>query len=235
MILKRIIPQKVKLKLKLFKLFFCDYMLDFAKPSIHQLQFLFKIETKQEIKQGIHFDNKLHNFLIAKIKIEEVILFPNQIFSFWKLVGNPSEKNNFKKGRNIIDGKVSENIGGGLCQISSIVYVTALKAGLEIIERHNHSVDIYKESERFTPLGSDATVAYGYKDLRIKNTFPFPIRFSFEIKNNSIVCNIESVERIENKELNFKRVSEDNNNVKVLTEINGVPKYYSIYKKIKEL
>jgi hypothetical protein len=49
------------------------------------------------------------------------------------------------------------------------VYHIGIIAGLDIIERYNHSVDIYTDDTRFAPLGTDATVVYGYKDLRIRN------------------------------------------------------------------
>jgi len=58
--------------------------------------------------------------------------------------------------------------GGGLCQLSGIIYHAVLEAGLEILERHPHSLDIYTATTRYTPLGSDAAVVYGHKDLRFK-------------------------------------------------------------------
>ena len=86
--------------------------------------------------------------------------------------------------------------GGGLCQLAGIVYHLALIAGLTVRERHNHSVDIYAEDERFAPLGSDATVVYGYKDLRIQNNYDFPIRFGFTLDDRSLSCSLESGQAI---------------------------------------
>ena len=124
---------------------------------------------------------KTHNIGLAIAKLNNIIIGPGQIFSFWKLVGNPSQKNGYKKSRSIVGHSLQEEVGGGLCQLSGLIYFLALHAGLIITERHSHSLDIYKEEERFTPLGSDATVVYGYKDLRFLNPNDFPILLSFSL------------------------------------------------------
>lgn len=226
--IRSLIPKKIKLKFRLIKRFLSDRNIDFAIKYNSKKTFSNSISTTQEIKQGAFFENKVHNIKTASFKVESIIINPNQVFSFWKIVGSPSKKNGFKKGRNIIKGEVSEEIGGGLCQLSSIIYITALKANLEILERHNHSVDIYKEEERFTPLGSDATVVYGYKDLRIKNNYDFPIQFCFSYIENKIICNLESLERIDESELDFMRNYKERT-IEVSTTINSIHRYFSTY------
>lgn len=132
-------------------------------------------------------------------------------------VGLPNKKNGFKKGRNIIAGKLQEDYGGGLCQISGMIYHLSLLAGLEILERHNHSMDIYEESERFTPLGADATVVYGYKDLRIINNQTCPIQFKFIVKQDGFIGYLQSAEKILQREIIFKRKYQSNK-VEVTTQ-----------------
>lgn len=227
--LKSIVPSHLKLKFRLAKRFISDSKIDFAKTNSEKTSFLHSISTIQEIKQGAFYDNKVHNLKTASRKVETVIINPNEIFSFWKVIGSPLEKNGFKTGRNIIKGKVSEEIGGGLCQLSSIIYFAALKGNLEIVERYNHSVDIYKEDERFTPLGSDATVVYGYKDLRIKNNYNFPIQFSLSFEENKIICKLKSPEKIEECTLDFTRNYKENF-IEVSTTINSKQHCISIYK-----
>ena len=55
--------------------------------------------------------------------------------------------------------------------MSGLIYYVSLMAGLEVLERHPHSRDIYDDQTRYAPLGADATVAYGFKDLRVLNLF----------------------------------------------------------------
>ncbi len=227
--IKSIIPKHIKLKLRLIKRFLFDINIHFAKANNENTSFLNSISTIQEIKQGAFYDNKVQNLKVASRKVETIIINPNEIFSFWKVIGLPSEKNGYKTGRNIIKGKISEEIGGGLCQLSSIIYFTALKGNLEIVERYNHSVDIYKENERFTPLGLDATVVYGYKDLRIKNNYNFPIQFLISFEENKIICKLKSKEKIEESTLDFKRHYKQSN-IEVITKINSKQHCVSTYK-----
>lgn len=74
-------------------------------------------------------------------------------------------KRDTKNGRNLVAGKIQGNYGGGLCQVSGLLYYIALATGLEILERHAHSIDIYAEEDRFAPLGADDTVVFGYKNF----------------------------------------------------------------------
>jgi vancomycin resistance protein VanW len=148
-------------------------------PSLPPMSYA--IPLVQEIKLSYLYENKIANIKRSSEKVSEVVIHSNEIFSFWETIGIPNAQNGYLKGRNIIAGKLGEDYGGGLCQVSSILYHLALQAGMTIVERHNHSVDIYTPETRFTPLGSDATVAYGYKDLRLLNPFPFPLRFDLQV------------------------------------------------------
>lgn len=207
-----IIPYRLRLYLKLISRSLKDKSasIKFAKKNYDKQCFKYSIDTIQDIKQSSYFENKLENIKLGAQKIEQYIIEPNDTFSFWKIVEVPSPKNGFKLGRNLIHGKLKADYGGGLCQLSGIIYVCALKAGLVITERHNHTVDIYEEEERFTPLGSDATVVYGYKDLRFINKYKFPIKFSFHITNNNITCKLQSNTEIKENSFDFTRIQENN-------------------------
>lgn len=130
--------------------------------------------------------NKIHNLQLAIRRIENIILEPGEIFSFWHLVGKPDKSKGYLIGRSLIQNELKANYGGGLCQLSGLLYYLALQAGLSIVERSAHSLDIYTEKTRFTPLGSDATVVYGYKDLRLQNNLNFPICFRFQLESDLI-------------------------------------------------
>lgn len=177
----------------------------FAKPNQRLTSLPHCIELVQPIVPNSWLQNKQHNFRLAAASINAITLQPNQVFSFWKSVGNPTEKMGFKKGRNLVNGQVHETYGGGLCQLSGILYHTSLLAGLTVLERHNHSVDLYANGEqRFTPLGADATVAFGYKDLRVANPFGFAVRFEVEVVAETLVCRLRSEEPIAAWEIEFE-------------------------------
>jgi vancomycin resistance protein VanW len=207
--LRHVIPAPLRLQFRLLKRNYQDYfnynITAFAKEKAANIRFSHELTLSQPIMQSAFYENKIHNIQQGCQRLENVIIHPNQILSFWKCVKKPFKRNNFRIGRNLINGKLSEDYGGGLCQLSSILYHLSLMAGLEIIERHHHSFDIYQEHERFTPLGADATVVYAYKDLRIKNSFDFPICFTFRIEGNTLVCTLRSAEKIEIQEIVFTK------------------------------
>jgi vancomycin resistance protein VanW len=187
------------------------------------------MDVTQKIMPSETLENKLFNLSLAAQKVSEYEIMPNEIFSFWKIVGNPNHA--FKKGRTLLNGQIKEETGGGICQVSGIVYHVSVVAGLEILERYNHSVDIYTEETRFAPLGLDATVVYGYKDLRIKNNFPFPIKFEVKVFDNQIKAELLSTQAIRAHQLIFESKTEDNQiTVQVMNE-NRVQINQSKYKK----
>ena len=188
----------------------------FTKKTNQNIPFDYAIHLKQEIKVNATFESKLHNFSLANQEINQHIVRPKEIFSFWHVIGKPT--NRFKKGRTIQNGKIVEENGGGLCQVSGIICHVSLLVGLKIIERHNHSVDIYTEETRFCPLGTDATLVYGYKDLRIKNDYSFPIKFELKVIDNFIFVSVLSPIKIEEKSLNFE--AEQRNDYKYVTVTN---------------
>jgi len=114
------------------------------------------------------YDNKMHNLDLVRSRLDGVTLHPGELFSFWRLVGPPDAAHGFKVASNFIGGRVGFAEGGGICQLTSALYNAALLAGLEILERHAHSIDAYG-ANRYVPLGRDATVVYGYKDLQFRN------------------------------------------------------------------
>jgi|JI8StandDraft_1071087.scaffolds.fasta_scaffold199345_1 vancomycin resistance protein VanW len=231
MSLRKFIPIGTRIHLKLFLRWCSDLFQghDFALTNAHhETTFPPKASLMQTIMPGPFFDNKVHNFRVAIVSIHNIVVYPGQVFSFWKTVKRPTEHNGYKKGRNIVAGMVAEEYGGGLCQISSILYHLALLTGLEVVERHNHSVDIYEEYERFTPLGADATVVYGYKDLRIRNNHHEPLRFSFDINGDKLSCSLRTCANIPEHDVSFKRIKQDPF-IMVDTSINGKVTVKSVY------
>ncbi len=217
---QNLIPKAWRLQYQLQKRTYKDRkngILDLlATPTNQHLKLDYRIEITQPIKKSYLFENKIHNLQLGKNKIESIILSPHQIFSFWYILGHPNAKNGFKKGRNLINGKLKEDYGGGLCQLASILYHVALLGGLTILERHNHSLDIYEEADRFTPLGADATVVYGYKDLRFSNPYQIPLQFKFDITTEHITCKLYSSLPILQRKIVFKR-QYNGSQIKVIT------------------
>ncbi len=158
-----------------------------APPGLPEL-----VKVTQPIRASEHFEGKLANLALAAQRLNGIGLPPGKILSFWALMGEPAEKNGFALGRAIRADVLGPDIGGGLCQISGLAYELGLRAGLTIIERHPHSQDLYTEAARFTPLGLDATVVWGHKDLRLRNDGPESFVFGFEVSPAEITGRVWS-------------------------------------------
>lgn len=117
-----------------------------------------------ELQQG-----KAHNLSIAVKKLNGAVLKPGSIFSYWRLVGNPTFVKGYKKGMMLVNGRPAAKTGGGLCAISNLIYWMTLHTPLAVLERFRHSYDVFPDTNRTLPFGSGATCVYNYRDLMIKN------------------------------------------------------------------
>lgn len=109
--------------------------------------------------------NRLSNIKLALSSINGVSLEPGQTFSFNEVVGRRTAERGYKSATAYSGGKVTEELGGGICQVSTTLFNAAVKANLEINERHPHSLTV-----SYVDLGKDAAVDWGNKDLRFTNT-----------------------------------------------------------------
>jgi vancomycin resistance protein VanW len=207
---------------------FKGYYFNIAKSKNSVNHFSNTLKIKQELKPN---EAKKKNLLKAIKSIESIEICPNEIFSFWRIVGNPSKKNGFVKSRSLINGKIEDSIGGGLCQLSGLIYYISLSVKLEILERHNHSIDIYTDETRFTPLGSDATVAYGYKDLKIRNNLMSSIKFTFSMEENFLTINLMHSGLIKKNAVEFKEKTIDKNTIEIVTLVSQRVTNKSTYKR----
>ena len=120
--------------------------------------------------------NKIMNLQIAIKEVNDIIIKPGETFSFWKLIGKPTRRKGYKEGMVLFHGTVVPGIGGGLCQLSNLIYWMAIHTPLTIVERYRHSYDVFPDSNRTLPFGSGATCVYNYRDLMIKNDTTMPVQ-----------------------------------------------------------
>jgi vancomycin resistance protein VanW len=113
--------------------------------------------------------NKITNLKIAVPKLNHVTLMPGETFSYWKLIGKPTKRKGYLAGMQLRAGQVCAATGGGLCQLSNLIFWMTLHTPLTITERHRHSYDVFPDANRKVPFGSGATCFYNYGDLMIRN------------------------------------------------------------------
>ena len=130
---------------------------------------------------------KVENLRIAARAFHEREIPAGEIMSFWRQLGRTTRRKGFISGRELREGCIVPAIGGGLCQLSGLLYQAALDAGLEIIERHGHS-RVVPGSQAEQDL--DATVFWNYVDLRFRSHKPW--RIEVELSASDLVVRIRA-------------------------------------------
>jgi vancomycin resistance protein YoaR len=140
--------------------------------------------------------NRVHNVMLSAQAVNGTILNPGEVFSYNKALGERTTEKGYKSAGAYVSGKVVQEIGGGICQLSSMLYCTALYADLEIVERANHMFIV-----TYLPLGIDATVNWGTVDFKFKNTTEYPIKIEAYMEKGYLYVNLygtkTSTDRIE--------------------------------------
>lgn len=158
-----------------------------------------------EIPGGIH--NVQHS---AKL-VNGVTIKPGEIFSYNTVVGPRTIEKGFVWSKSIgwSGGKYVwiDDVGGGVCRTSTAIHQAALRAGLKVLERHNHSLAV-----DYAVPGQDAAVWYGAWDYKFQNNKDVPIVLKAMVANNELQVSIE--------ELNPYKVTVENKPV----ELNGIPR-----------
>lgn len=115
-------------------------------------------------------ENRRKNIKLASQKLNGHIVKEGEVFSFNDTVGKVTASAGYKKAPIIENLRYSLGLGGGICQVSTTLYQAALRSGLEIKERSNHSRPV-----TYVPLGFDAAISYDQLDLKFKNSKDFSI------------------------------------------------------------
>lgn len=128
--------------------------------------------TETAAEEQFLLAGKIQNLRLAAARLNNLEIPAGEIFSFWKNVGQASRTKGFVVGRELREGCIIPNVGGGLCQISNALYDAALKANFQIVERHAHTQII---EDSLAEKGRDATVFWNYIDLRFRSPDAFRI------------------------------------------------------------
>ncbi|MFC4556882.1 VanW family protein [Virgibacillus kekensis] len=130
---------------------------------------------------------RTHNISLAAEAIDNHVVFPGETFSFNKVVGKRTKERGYKRAPVIVRGELSEDYGGGICQVSSTLFNAVELRGIKIVERYSHS-----RSVPYVPPGRDATVSWYGPDFVFKNKYNQPILIRAFAKNGQMVIKILS-------------------------------------------
>lgn len=146
--------------------------------------------------------NRTVNVGLATLAINDTVVLPGQTFSFNRVVGERTAEKGYKPATVFQNGGMQEGLGGGICQVSSTLYVASLYAEMDQISRYVHA---YKVS--YVDLGMDATLYYGSLDYVFRNNTDEPIRIVSKASNGTLTISIYGKEtRASNRTIKFKTV-----------------------------
>lgn len=128
---------------------------------------------------------RTHNVRLAANLINGKVLNPGETFSYNETVGPRTRARGFKEAAIFSKGEIVDGLGGGICQVSSTLYMAAMKADMKTVSRKNHSFYV-----DYAPKGQDATVVYGSIDFKFQNTSEYPVKVVAYQKNNYITVKI---------------------------------------------
>lgn len=132
------------------------------------------------------------NIRLAAAALNGTIVGPGQEVSFNDTVGQRTEAKGYQGAAAYNNGEVVQEIGGGVCQVSTTLYNAALKAGMKISMRRSHTF----EPSYVTP-GMDATVSWGGPDFRFINTSSSAIGIKASYSNQTVTVSIYGVPVLE--------------------------------------
>lgn len=131
--------------------------------------------------------NKVINLRLAAEKLNGIVLMPGETFSYWRAIGKPTRQKGYVDGMILFYGTYKTGVGGGLCQMSNLIYWMTLHTPLQVVERHRHSYDVFPDAGRTQPFGSGATCAYNYLDLQIYNPTEEPYQLVVGLTEDKLV------------------------------------------------
>lgn len=125
--------------------------------------------------------SRSHNIEQAAKALDGIVIEPNGELSFNEVVGERSFQRGFMPANEIARGRVVDGIGGGVCQVATALHAAALHAGFEVVEHYVHS-----KRPRYAARGVDSAVAWGLKDLRIRNPYSNYVRIRGDARAGSL-------------------------------------------------
>lgn len=132
--------------------------------------------------------NRINNVQLAANSINEVVLMPGEQFDYNQCLGERTTERGYKAAGAYSGGEVVQEVGGGICQVSSSLYYAALLANLQIDVRSCHYFPV-----NYLPAGLDATVSWGGPEFKFTNNTDWPIKIVASVDTASNTCTVHIV------------------------------------------
>ena len=128
--------------------------------------------------------NRINNIEVAAGHLNNMVIMPGQEVSVSDAIKPRTTENGYRSAGAYLNGRTVPAIGGGICQVSSTVYNAVKNSGLTVLERHPHSMPVH-----YLPLGLDAAISAGTKDLRFRNDYSAPVILQAYTEGKNLIVN----------------------------------------------
>lgn len=165
------------------------FTLEVIPPEITELNetgLFTEVLAKYTSKITDHDASRLNNVHLAASKINGVIINPGDTFAYLSYVEPITVEGGYKTANVYANGKITQDIGGGVCQVSSALYSAVLYADLEVTKRYAHSLTV-----GYVPYGQDATVSSGEIDFRFVNNTNEPVKIIASSDNAGVYITLK--------------------------------------------
>lgn len=113
-------------------------------------------------------ENKVFNLKLTAKELDGLLIRPGETFSFWKSIRHADRETPYREGLTVLNGQLVTTSGGGLCQMSNLLFELFLHSPFTIVERKGHGKKEFPDPGT-SLAGTDATVSEGWIDLKVEN------------------------------------------------------------------
>ena len=134
-------------------------------------------------------EDRAINVELASQRINGIVVQPGDSFSFSNSIMSRTIANGYVVAPSFASGRIVSSVRGGICQVSSTLYVTMMLSSIPASERYAHSLNV-----DYVPKGLDSAIVEGMKDLRFKNPYDYPICINSSAENGTLTVSISKAD-----------------------------------------
>lgn len=183
---QKVVPEDVLVALEHIEGTTVEVAFQIAEPeevNLEPLELVAASETNYDLEET---DRNVNLSLAAKA-VHGQVLIPGQTYSFNRAAGERSEARGYRYANVVVGNTLVPDIGGGICQVTTTLFMAVAQAGLDFPEIHNHGIPV-----EYAPPGLDAAVAWNYLDLKVKNNFGHPVVFGAWVEDGTVLVRVFS-------------------------------------------
>ena len=128
---------------------------------------------------------RINNIRVAAGNMNGYVLASGATASLDAIFMPRTSANGYKSAGVYSGGRLVQGVGGGICQVSSTAYNALMNAGITVTMRYPHSSPV-----SYLPLGTDAAISAGSKDLQFRNDYPHPVILETVVEGKNLTINV---------------------------------------------